>query len=176
LALGDVLELALKFVRQLRRSLRLETAISLAFVRWYTAGLTLWCLALSYIGQYGFYQVIYHIPNGGLQTNKVLVRTVLIYPWPRLINYLNENQYLMYTKQPKSYTPLHLHIRLFKRFQKGGTGSKQGTGGSVTWFIDPCFITTVAILLRLPLHSSFVCFSSLCMFPSLCILPWYASF
>jgi hypothetical protein len=65
-------------------------------------------------------------PNGALQTNKVLVHTGFIYPWSRLTNYSYENQYLMHTKPIKSWTPLHLHIRLFKRFQKGGAG------GSVT--------------------------------------------
>jgi hypothetical protein len=70
--------------------------------------------------------VLLFSPNGALQTNKVLVCTGLIYPWPRLTNYLFENQYLMYTKRIKNETPLHLHICLFKRGLKGGREREQG--------------------------------------------------
>ena len=39
-----------------------------------------------------------------------------------------DNRLLMHTKRIKSYTPLHLHIRLFKRFQKGGRGRLESRG------------------------------------------------
>jgi len=68
------------------------------------------------------------LPNGALQTNKVLVYTGLIYPWSWLTNYLYKNQYLIHTKRCKKVPPLHLHIRLFKRVQKGGRGRSESRG------------------------------------------------
>jgi hypothetical protein len=60
--------------------------------------------------------------------NKVLVCTGLIYPWSRLTNYLYKNQCLIYTNHYKSRTPLHLYIRLFKRFQRDGRGRSESKG------------------------------------------------
>jgi len=70
-----------------------------------------------------------HPPNGALQTNKVLVRIGLIYPWSRLTNYLYENQYLMHITGSKKSTPLYLYIAYLSGFKKGGGVVSRGQEG-----------------------------------------------
>jgi hypothetical protein len=71
----------------------------------------------------------------------------------------------MHTKGSKKSTPLHLHIRLFKRFQKGGRGRLESRG--------VCNLICRSLFYYYSNYStSLPSICSLCVLPfPLCLLP-----